>query len=87
MISNSAKAFTRHKIRKIFHKIFYQAHKKSVEELIHFVDAKMLPPETASRIFKHVEFQASASILLPRKHIPDLYLFALPVCHANYLFQ
>ena len=33
-----------------------QAYKRSVEELIHFVDTKMLPPETASRLFKHVEF-------------------------------
>ena len=24
---------------------------------MHFVDIKMLPPETASRLFKHVEFQ------------------------------
>ena len=35
-----------------------QAYKKNVEELIEFVDSKMLPPETASRMFKHVEFQA-----------------------------
>ena len=72
----------RRKIRELFRKIFYQAHKKSVEELIHFVDAKMLPPETASRIFKHVEFQASVSVLLYGEHIPDLYLFALPVCQS-----
>ena len=55
----------------------YQAHKKSVDELIHFVDDKMLPPETASRIFKHVEFQASIAVLPPCKDIPDLHLLQI----------
>ena len=51
-----------------------QAHKKNVEELHQFIEAKVLPPETASRIFTHVEFQykktkeslAQESVQLPR---------------------
>ena len=51
-----------------------QAHKKNMEELNQFIEAKLLPPETASRLFKHIEFQyqktkeslAQASVQLPR---------------------
>ena len=34
-----------------------QYHKKNMEELNQFIEAKLLPPETATRLFKHVEFQ------------------------------
>ena len=34
-----------------------QNHKKNMEELNQFIEAKLLPPETATRLFKHVEFQ------------------------------
>jgi hypothetical protein len=52
-----------------------QAHKKNVEELSNFIEAKLLPPETASRLFTHVEFQyqktkeslAQESVQLPRQ--------------------
>ncbi len=52
-----------------------QAHKKNLEELHHFIEAKLLPPETASRLFTHVEFQfqktkeslAQESVKLPRQ--------------------
>ena len=51
-----------------------QAHKRNVEELSHFIEAKLLPPETASRLFMHVEFQyqktkeslSQESVHLPR---------------------
>ena len=51
-----------------------QAHKRNVDELNHFIEAKLLPPETASRLFTHVEFQyqktkeslVQESVQLPR---------------------
>ena len=65
-----------------------QAHKRNVEELNQFIEAKLLPPETASRLFKHVEFQyqktkeslVQASVQLPRKGIKFF------VCNLNSLF-
>ena len=44
-------------LRILTYRSFAQAYKKNVEELVQFIEAKMLPPETTSRLFKHVEFQ------------------------------